>query len=125
MRIAEQIKDIEARFERQTENLKTRVEDLMYRVAELEAREPPTWTGRKAPMSDADLERGMRLRSRRLLAGWTQHDLAERVGVRDSMIGFYERGQCSIPAHRRAQISQAFLDAGHSPPQWEVEHVDD
>jgi transcriptional regulator with XRE-family HTH domain len=68
-----------------------------------------------------DITVGQRLRQRRLLAGQTQEQLAEAVGVTFQMVQKYEKGSCRVGASRLSQIARAlnvpvayFFDNGQS-----------
>ncbi len=55
---------------------------------------------------DIDLHLGKRLRARRRLLGWTQHQLAVMVGVRFQQIQKYECGANRISAARLWRMSE-------------------
>jgi ATP-dependent DNA helicase RecG len=52
------------------------------------------------PLTDGEL------RTARKRAGWSQKELAERIGVKDSTISHWERGTKSIPESRRDQLEE-------------------
>lgn len=54
-----------------------------------------------------DIHVGQRIRQRRWLAGMTQQQLAERVGIRFQQIQKYETGMNRVSASRLWEIAQA------------------
>jgi len=50
---------------------------------------------------------GSRLAAARIAAGLTQAKLAERVGIRQNMVSYYERGKRSLSATMAERISEA------------------
>jgi ribosome-binding protein aMBF1 (putative translation factor) len=62
-------------------------------------------------MSDAPLT-PLQMKAARELLGWSQMDVANRVGLSEWVIGFYERGERLIRARYLRRVSSIFEAAG-------------
>src|SRR5262245_49284263 len=82
---------------------------------------PGSRTGRAAP------RRNLRLAGHRLYRGWTQADLAERIGTTKINVSRWERGSTAPNRHFRARLCSAFAlseaDLGLMEPGEAVGHI--
>jgi ribosome-binding protein aMBF1 (putative translation factor) len=62
-------------------------------------------------MSDAPLT-PLQMKAARELLGWSQMDVANRVGLSEWVIGFYERGERLIRARHLRRMRSIFETAG-------------
>jgi transcriptional regulator with XRE-family HTH domain len=83
-------------------------------VSTMEAR-PAAISGAKSSLEEAvrnknatevDRQLGSRMRSARLIAGISAHELASRLGVSVQQLGKYERAENRVPASRLLEIAQ-------------------
>lgn len=78
---------------------KRRLDDLERRVALLEQQLPGTMRPRT-------------IREARMRAGWSQTELAGRVGVRQSTVARWESGSRLCSGRQAELVAAAFADAG-------------
>jgi transcriptional regulator with XRE-family HTH domain len=62
-----------------------------------------------APMSDPSLRKsiGSRIKAQRKAKGWTQKELATKVGIRHELLNKYEMGLCAPPVEKLVGLAEA------------------